>query len=33
MFVAAKKREHIASVTREYKFFGEDRGDLCVEEF
>ena len=31
--VAAKTRENAASVTREYKFLGGNRGNLCVEEF
>ena len=31
--VAAKTRESTASVTREHRFFGENRGDLCVKEF
>ena len=31
MFVAAKTRENTASVTREHKFLGGNRGILCVE--
>ena len=33
MSVAAKRRENTASVTREHKFLGGNRGNLCVEEF
>ena len=33
MSVASKTREGTASVTREHKFLGGDRGNLCVEEF
>ena len=31
--VAAKTREDTASMTREHKFLGGNRGNLCVEEF
>ena len=31
--VAAKTRENTASVTREHKFLGGNRGSLCVEKF
>ena len=33
MSVAEKTRENTASVTREHKFLGGNRGNLCVEEF
>ena len=31
--VAAKTREHTASMTREHKFLSGKRGNLCVEEY
>ena len=31
--VAAKMRENTASVTREHKFLGGNRGNLCAKEF
>ena len=31
--VAAKTREDKASMTREHKFLGGNRGNLCVKEF
>ena len=31
--VAAKTRENTARVTREHKFFGGKRGNLCVKKF
>ena len=33
MPVAAKTREDTASMTREHKFLGGNRGNLCVKEF
>ena len=32
MSVAAKTREDTASMTREHKFLGGNRGNLCVKE-
>ena len=32
MSVAAKTREDIASMTREHKFLGGNRGNMCVNE-
>ena len=31
--VAVKTRENTPGMTREHKFLGENRGNLCVEEF
>ena len=31
--VAAKTRENTASMTKEHKFLGGNRGNLCVKEF
>ena len=33
VFVAAKTRENTATVTREHKFLGGNRGNLYVKEF
>ena len=33
MFIAAKTREDTASMTREHKFLGGNRGNLCAGNF
>ena len=33
MFIAVNTREDTASMTREHKFLGGNRGNLCVKEF